>query len=86
MSASDKLADKQQLAVFQCVCRNLPYKCHKDFHSSVSSALTCLLCRVSAVRLLSSNTYFSLFGHKLSWEIKFSKINISFVPFVFAVI
>lgn len=37
-----------------------------------------------SVRLLSSNTYFSLFGHELSWEIKFFKRNISFVPFVFA--
>lgn len=85
MSASDKLADKQQLAVFSAYVETFLINV-KDFHSCVSSALTYLLCRVSAVRLLSSNTYFSLFGHKLSWEIKFSKISISFVPFVFAVI
>lgn len=37
----------------------------------------------AAVRLLSSNTPFSLVGHELSWEIKSSLQKISLVPFMF---
>lgn len=37
-----------------------------------------------AVRSLSSNAPFSLVGHELSWEIKFSLRNIFVVTFMFA--
>lgn len=83
ISTSNKFADKQQLDVFQCVFKNLPYKCHKDF--TVVSQVHGPICYAEsvAVRSLSSNTACSLVGHELSWEIK-SLRNISVVPFMFA--
>lgn len=84
MSTSNKLADKQHLAAFSVYLETCLINVIKIFTAVSQVHWHICYAESVAVKLFSSNTYFSLFGHELPWEIKFSKRIISFVPFVFA--